>query len=241
MGASPTSKEVPVDIGKAFSYVFEDGGWVSKVLIGGLIFLIPIIGQLVVSGYSYKVAQNVARGAERPLPEWNEFGDALARGFFGAVITLVYVLPVILLGLILAIVTAGSAAASGDERAGGAVAGLSVCLFPLLFILGIVCGVPALTAIARYLATDNVGEAFRFGEVLASLRANLGAWVMLLLVAILAGFVSSLGLIACGVGVLFTSFYAQCVIGHGLGQTIRQIGLGQVAAPTTYGPPPTYS
>ena len=72
-----------MDFGKAFGYVFEDEGWVSKVLIGGLVALIPIIGSLVVSGYSYKIAQNVARGAARPLPEWNEFGDALARGFFG--------------------------------------------------------------------------------------------------------------------------------------------------------------
>lgn len=231
-----------MDIGKAFGYVFDDESWVSKVLLGGLIALIPIIGALVVSGYSYKVAQNVARGVERPLPEWSEFGDALVRGFFGAVISLVYALPVIVLTIILVATTVGAAAASGDERTGGAaVTGLSVCLFPLIFILALVCGVAGLTAVARYLATDNVGEAFNFGAVLAGLRGNLGAWVMLLLVAILAGFVASLGIIACGVGVLFTNFYAQCVIGHGLGQTIRQIGYGQANAPTTYGPPPTYS
>jgi hypothetical protein len=197
-----------VDIGKSFSYVFEDEGWVSKVLIGGLIGIIPIVGQFAVSGYGYKVAQNVARGVERPLPEWNEFGDALARGFFGWVIWLVYVLPVILLAIVVALATAGAAAASGDERGAGAGVALSLCLFPIIFVLAIVCGVAALVAIARYLATDDIGQAFKFGEVLASLRANIGAWVMLLLVAILAGFVASLGIVACGVGILFTNFYA---------------------------------
>ena len=48
-----------MDIGKAFGFVFEDEEWVSKVLIGGLIFLIPLIGQFAVIGYSFKVAQNV--------------------------------------------------------------------------------------------------------------------------------------------------------------------------------------
>jgi hypothetical protein len=230
-----------MDIGKSFGYVFEDESWVSKVLIGGLIFLIPLIGQFVVMGYAYKVAQNVARGVERPLPDWSEFGDALARGFFGWVIWLVYALPVILIAIVISLITAGAAAAGGEDGGGAAVA-LSLCLLPIIFILALVCAVAALTAIARYLATDTFGEAFKFGEVLASLRANIGAWAMLLLVAILAGVVANLGIIACGVGVLFTAFYAQCVIGHALGQTIRQIGLGRYAAPpASYGPPPTYS
>jgi len=75
--------------------------------------------------------------------------------------------------------------------------------------------------------------------VIASARANLGTWLILLLVVILAGFVGSLGVIACGVGVLFTSFYAQCVIGHSLGQTVAQLGmLGGATEPPI--PPPTY-
>jgi hypothetical protein len=231
-----------MDIGKAFSYVFEDESWVSKVLIGGLVSLIPVIGSIVVSGYGYKVAQNVARGVERPLPDWNDFGDALMRGLIGLVISLVYSLPVVLLGIVFAVVTAGAAAASRGERGGAAVAGLSVCLIPLILILGLICGAASLSAIARYLATDDFGQAFKFGEVFANLRNHIGVWVMLLLVAILAGLVASLGLIACGVGVLFTGFYAQAVIGHALGQTMRQLGLGQYAAPpTSYGAPPTYS
>ena len=167
--------------------------------------------------------------------------DALKRGFLGMVISLVYVLPVIVLVLLMSLITAGAAAAGGEEG-GGAAAALSLCLFPIIFIGGLICGVAALTAVARYLATDTLSEAFKFGEVFASLRANIGAWVMLLLVAILASFVASFGIIACGIGVLFTSFYAQCVIGHALGQTIRQVApMRYDAPPAGYGPPPTYS
>ena len=63
-----------MDIGKAFSYVFEDEQWISKVLIGGLLIWIPIVN-FAVFGYMIKVAQNVAQGNPRPLPEWGEFGD----------------------------------------------------------------------------------------------------------------------------------------------------------------------
>ena len=86
-----------MDIGKAFGFVFEDEEWVSKVLIGGLIYLIPLIGQLAIIGYSLKVAQNVAQGNPRPLPEWGEFGSLFGRGFYAFVIALVYLLPVFIL------------------------------------------------------------------------------------------------------------------------------------------------
>lgn len=231
-----------MDIGKAFRYVFDDEGWVTKVLIGGLVAIIPIIGTFAVSGYSYKVAQNVARGSERPLPEWGEFGDILMRGLLRFVISLVYTLPVVILGLLFAVITGGAAAAAGDERGSAAIGGLALCLVPLMIILGLLCGIAALTAVARWLATDDFSQAFKFGEVFASLRNNIGAWLVLLVVAIIAGFVASLGLIACGIGVLFTSFYAQCVIGHALGQTIRQLNPSTYTAPpASYGPPPTYS
>jgi hypothetical protein len=95
----------------------------------------------------------------------------------------------------------------------------------------------------RYLATDSLGEAFKFGEVIATLRNHIGSFLMILAVGILAGLVASLGVIACGIGVLFTGFYAQCVIGHVIGQAMQRIFPPQqpvYAAPGYYGPPPGY-
>lgn len=232
-----------MDIGKAFSFVFEDEEWVSKVLIGGLISLIPLVGQLVVLGYALKVAQNVAQGSPRPLPAWGEFGDHLMRGLYEFVIRLVYALPIVLVVVLFACLGGIFGGAAGDSRRSqeqlGAVFGaLGLCLFPLLFVLGLAVTMASLAALARFVATNNLGDALKIGEVIGLLRKSLGAWVMLLVVSLLAGVAASLGIIACGVGLIFTTVYAQMVIGHALGQTVVQQGMVAAPASYSYGPPP---
>jgi hypothetical protein len=233
-----------MDIGKAFSFVFEDEKWISKVLLGGLFLLIPIVNFAVI-GYMLKVAQNVAQGNPRPLPEWSEFGDHFMRGFYGIVIQVVYQLPTIILyGVFICAIAAAGGAASSARNGGngaGAIGAVGLCVLPLIFILALAGAFLGYVACSRYVVTNTLSEAFKFNEVIASARGNLSAWLMLFLVIILAGFVGSLGSIACGIGVLFTSFYAQCVIGHALGQTVSQLGMaGGATQPPSYGPPPTY-
>jgi uncharacterized protein DUF4013 len=233
-----------MDIGKAFSYVFEDERWISKILLGGVFIFIPIVN-FAVFGYTLKLAQNVAQGNPRPLPEWGEFGDHFMRGLYWIVIQLVYLLPALLLYGVFACVLVGIGSAASDRSSdgAGALGALSACLLPVIFVVAIAGAVLAYAGIARFAATNSLSEAFKFAEVIALVRNNLGDWLMLLLVAILSGVVGQLGFIACGVGVLFTAFYAQCVNGHALGQLIAKLGLmgnpyaTQQVPPINYNPP----
>jgi hypothetical protein len=235
-----------MDIGKAFGYVFEDQEWITKVLIGGAILLIPVIGQFVVIGYMLRVAQNIAQGNPRPLPawDWNDFGDHLTRGLYGFVVELVYFVPYIVIVVLFSCV--GTLMSAGSRNSGvGAVGSLFACLLiPVYLIAVFACLCMAYAGLARLVATNNLSEALKFREVFASVRSNARPWLMMALVSILAGLVASLGLIACGVGILFTAFYAYMIMGHALGQIVAQqggvAGTYMPTPPPSYGPPPTY-
>ena len=161
-----------MDIGKAFSFVFEDEKWVSKVLLGGLFLIIPIVNFAVI-GYMLKVAQNVAQGNPRPLPEWGEFGDHFMRGLYGIIIQIVYQLPTLILyGVFFCVILAAGGATGSDRSSNGAgaIGVLSLCLLPLIFILALVGAFLAYVACGRYVATNTLSEAFKFSDVVAGAR-----------------------------------------------------------------------
>jgi hypothetical protein len=83
-----------MDYGKSFSFVFDDEEWVQKILIGGILSLIPIVN-LVAIGYGLKVLKNVAAGMEKPLPDWDDFGDYFVKGLVSSLGSLVWALPAI--------------------------------------------------------------------------------------------------------------------------------------------------
>lgn len=213
-----------MDLGRAFGYITEDESWLNKILIGGLILLIPIIGQLALVGFMLEVGRNVARGNPRPLPDWSNLGDKIVQGFYGFVIGLVYAIPAIILGVLIGCVAGGIGAAGGENDAAAGVAGLLLlCLYPLIFVVGLGIQLLVFAAYARYIQSNSLSAALQFSEVISIVRASPGTWVILLLVNILCGLVASLGTIACGIGVLFTTVYAQAAFGHALGQVTAQM------------------
>ena len=76
-----------MDIGKAFTFVFEDDDWVVKVLIamgivvaGVVLFwlVIPaILAALLLGGYSLEITRRVIRGDATVLPAWDDWGQLL--------------------------------------------------------------------------------------------------------------------------------------------------------------------
>lgn len=227
-----------MDIGKAFSFVFDDEQWVSSILICGLLLFIPIIGALVVLGYMLETARNVAMGSPRPLPKWSNFGEKLSLGFGGFVISFVYALPIAVFGLLFACVGIGLGSATGSEdAAAAAIGGLSLCFVPLILAFALLVQPVILAAMARYLQTGSLGAAFNVGEVIGTVRADLGGWVVLFLLYLLCGAVGSLGSMVI-IGVIFTMPYGQAVFGHLLGQKLSQMSR-PAGYDAGYAPPPT--
>lgn len=208
-----------MDFGKAFTYIFEDPDWIKKVLLAALFSLIPIVGTFVSMGWSMEAGQRVIRQDAQSLPEV-DFGKHLGQGFRVFLIYLVYSLPLIIFYVPIILITA--LAGQGDNTTmNSLIVIISLCCGGLMLLYGLVLMVVLPAAMGNFLATDQVGAAFRFGEVIGLLRAAPGAYLMTLLGGLVAGFIASLGTIACGIGVLATAAYAAAVMGHLYGQSYR--------------------
>jgi hypothetical protein len=225
-----------MDIGKAFSFVFEDAQWVTKLLIAAAILLVGmlfswvlgipmILASLLLGGYMVAIIRRVLRGQLDGLPEWTDWGGLLTDGLKFFVVGLVYALPIILLSLCLGL-PAGLLAEESPEL--GSL--LSVLLSCLSILWAIVMSIVLPAAVAFWVANDDLGAAFRFGEVLGFVRQNLSTYLVTFIMSWVASLIGGLGSVVCGIGILATFPYSYMVMGHLYGQAYMA-GSGQVQAP----------
>lgn len=227
-----------MDFGKAFTYMFEDPDWLRKLGIGTaivlisiplMVLLIGIIPLMIVFGYTIDVLRNVSRGDERPLPEWQDWGGFLSRGFKVVAATFIWSLPIFLLMIPLII---GSMLADQGQGQGGEAVGIVMilcgsCLL-LLWALFVTLITPAIYI--RIAETDEFFSAFAFGQIWQFTRDNLGNIIVALLLvyvvaALIAAIAGMLGLILLVVGVLITvplaTLWQYLVQAHLFGQIAK--------------------
>lgn len=219
-----------MNYGRAFSYITEDPEWLKKVGIAMLVMLIPVIGQIVVFGWTLEMMRRVINDEPETLPDWDDFGKYLGNGFKEFVVRLVYALPIVLfyccyfvsfLGL-----TAVAGNAGSDSDAGQALGGVAlfsmICLYCGLFVFILVAALLTPPATGILAATGELGAALRIGNVFALLRAAVGPYLLsLLILALVAPLASSIGSIACGIGAFFALSYILLVSAHLFGQAYK--------------------
>lgn len=206
-----------IDAGKAFGMPTKDPSWITKILVTGLIVLVPILGTLYIYGFMAGTARNTMQGNPNPMPALDNFGDILKDGFFVFVVQLVYFLPIIVLQIVVTVLAAVLGGVGGD--AGGIIAGIVSIVGGLLVFVGVLfLLLIAYEGMLRYIRSDNLGNALNFGEAWGAVSKNIGGYAMLVVWSIVCGLVASLGVLACGVGTIFTLPYAQAVFGNILGQ-----------------------
>ena len=212
-----------MDFGRAFKYPFDDPEKWKKVIIMGLITLIPVLGQLVLVGWMVDVVKKVIHQEDTLLPDL-DFGGQLSRGFGAFVISLVYAIPIlILVGIQTGITTGGSLMMGNGSDNSNAALGVGVtlvviCFSLIYFVYGILIGFMLPIAYGRYAEFGKVGEGLKFGVILGMVRKALGPVFIALLGSWVASLVGSLGSVACGIGVLVTIPYAMAVTAHFYGQ-----------------------
>ena len=202
-------------VGDSFGWPFQDPGWFGKIVVQGLIFIIPIVGWIALTGWLVMLIDNY-RAGRRELPP---AGFHLERGIALFVVIFVYNLVLSIPGDIL---NAGSK--NGYSGLGSFVS----LLLSLLF---------AFIAPALYLKTyrGSFSGGFDVPGVWEMATKNLNNSIIAGLVIFVAGIVSVAGVILCCVGLLFTIPYGAAIIA---GVITWYEGVISGQAPMVAAPPP---
>ena len=156
-------------------------------------------------------------GEDEVLAGWSDFGGLLVDGLKAFVVSLIFSIPLFLIWLPYGAIVALVGSTNGDT-VGGIIGTISLCFgcLSLLYSIALLFFIPA--SYGRLAATGEIGDALNVGELWRMVSQNAGAYLIVLLGYIVAGFIASLGIIFCVIGVFFTSAYAVAVQGHLFGQ-----------------------
>ena len=200
-----------MDIERALRYQFEDPSWVTKLLIGAVIGLVPI-ANFAQQGYAIEVIRRVAGEDHEPLPAWDDFGRYFVRGAGVALAGVIYTLPAIFVFAPTLVVVRAAP-----------VAIVVLVLLLLLYFLLVALVFPL--ALTRYALTDTWGGMFDFAWMARAIGAKPGSYVLMLVVSfVVFGVATAVGTMLLGIGSLFTVWVAWLFTSHLLGQFAREVG-----------------
>jgi hypothetical protein len=218
-----------VDFGRSFSFVTEDPEWVKKILIGGAFTLASalLVGVPFVLGYFSRTLRNVVAGEPRPMPEWDDLGGIFSEGLRLTAVYLLYTLGIVAILAALgceALLPAMALSSRGSDpsEALGLMGGLGiVAVYGLVMVASLALAVYLPAALARAALRGTVSDGFAWREILGFIKANLGNYLLSLVIYLLASFVGQFGIILCCVGIFPAVFWGYMVLAVALGQTVR--------------------
>ncbi len=191
------------NIGRSFTYMFEDPEWLQKILVGAVFVLLSfiLIGIPFLLGYVLQLVRNVSNGNPLPLPAWDELGEKFTKGLLFFVVIVIWAIPLIIIHFILAMIPCLGWIAS---------VALSIAfamVMPYIYV--------------RFARSGNIADAFDFAGMIAFLTQNTVNLLLVALLSIVFGILASLGFIALIIGYFFTAFWAQLGIGYLYGEVVR--------------------
>lgn len=193
---------------RSYQFVFDNPQWAMNVLWASLCLLssilIPVIGQLVLIGYLYEIAEYMhRRGGDDTYPDFtfDRFTKYLTRGVWVFVVQLLVALPVsLLLGAFCAVLIAVMVSNRGELGTAGVV--LVVAFVVLMFVLGIVLGIVLVPMTLRAGLGQEFKGAFSVAFIRDFLRRTWRQVVVAQLFLMVTSFPLSLaGMALCCIGV----------------------------------------
>jgi hypothetical protein len=221
-----------VDIARAFTYVFDDEDWISKVLmvlvwsVVGIIPLIGLVGWAALAGYTVELLRNMRRGDTNPLPRWDNVSGKIADGANVLVAAFVYNIGnfLVICGMVL-IAPAMGAVSNGDAQlASTASLAVTCCLTLIMLVYNLIVWPFLGVGVIFYSQNKQIGVLFQVGRIWAAINRNMGLVIQWILFSILASIVLGLVNAVPCIGWLAGLALTVPIQGHLLGQFGLQVG-----------------
>jgi len=195
-----------MDIGKSFSYPFEDDSWLSKLLIGALVSAVPVLN-FAWLGYIADLIKNVMDSASRPLPEWGDFGNKFVKGLLLWLAGVVYSLPALVFACIplgFVFLTVPSENSDLQDTLAAAFTGIGLILGCIILIYALALSFYFPAVYINFARKETLGSCFEFGEIMRIVSTNTSRYLTAWLVSIVAGIVVGiiLGIVGAVVGLI---------------------------------------
>jgi len=195
-------------IADAFVWPSRDPEWLTKLVIIALTLLIPVVGLINGLGWMLATLDRLRAGEERLAPATLGY---IGRGFSLFVVSFVYGLLIVLVTVVIYVPAVVVASNQSHGSANPASISLAILLSVLAFSIATLGSLAlnfAMPSIVVATDRDGIAGGLSMFTVVRRARAHLANTLIAGLMLIAASFIGSLGLIACGIGVLFTTAYA---------------------------------
>lgn len=211
-----------MNFGRALSFPFEDEDWLTKTIIGTFVMFFSFL-PFVPLGYQTHVARNVLRGRRRPLPGAQDIGAALSDGLIVFVAWILYNIPLIALGCVLAF---SGTVLGGSDLGVLLFLCLALCLGGFLLLFLVLSTVFFGMGMIRYVESGDFSVFIRIGDLWADVREHfmllLELTLYLIGLGLLGGLLTSAFAVTC-IGAPLLVFFWQVMSGHLIGQAAREI------------------
>lgn len=209
-----------VNFEKSFGYVFKDPDWVVKLVIGTVFVLLTpfMIGVPFMTGYMIRIIRYRLEGKEG-LPAWTNLGGMFVDGIKMVFVGFVYALPILIMGVGLAIVVTIVGEVDSDA---GAFMGLLFLPFQGLSMLYSLALVFIHPHIYHVIATDApLRQAFQLKGYFKILKTEWSAVLVALLLIWLAGVIAWFGIFIFIIGLFIGLAYVNMVTGDVYGRLLQ--------------------
>lgn len=165
----------------AWADIKSTQGWFGKMCLLALLQFVPVFGQIVLLGYAYGWARDIAWNVHKPLPARifaNEDGKLYRRGWFLFLVALVISLVPMVFLIISDVLSVTSSVAShasyGVNVGAGAAAGFAMLFYLIYMVATFAAMFFTWVGSMRASIYDNISAGLQFGKIWKMMRHDGG-------------------------------------------------------------------